>query len=82
MFPDDLILEWLDFPYTPNSGFDVIEYTENVYIVLRTKVGYRPKYIGWFCVLKYALECEQYDFCCQREGLYLYRLKRDSLPEY
>lgn len=81
MKPDDLILEWLDMPYNAGGGFHTIQYGNNVYIVLETRMGCRPKYIGWFCVSETEIDNNQYKFCCHKEGLYLYRAKSDDLPE-
>ena len=79
--PDDLILEWLDLPYTPGGGTHTIQYTPGVYIVLESRMGQWPKYVGWFCVSDTELDNNAYKFCCHKDGLYLYRAKCDDYPE-
>jgi len=81
MEPDDLIFEWLDLPYESGRGFHTIKYGPNAYIVLEVKMGYRPKYLGWFAISDSLVDNNQYEFCRQKEGMYLYRCKADSYPE-
>jgi hypothetical protein len=83
--PDDLITDWLrdNNKVSPESvGIDTIPYTKGVYIALDHRRNRRHKYLGWFFVSM----CEKpmpknYKFLCTRNGMYLYGLIDDDLPE-
>jgi len=59
-------------------GVHIINYTSNVYIVLEAQENTHPEYLGWFYIGKSKINNPHYNYCCEKDGLFLYRAKDDD----
>jgi hypothetical protein len=70
-----------------DEGSHILQYpypAKDVYVVIAQKGGGRPRYIGWFAVVEEReggriIDNPQYDFCCKKDGILLYRAKHDRM---